>query len=550
MPLRNYQSACLDKSLERYQAGVNRQLAVMATGLGKAVLFATLRQHHGMTKRVMVLVHREELAAQAAQKIFHWNPGLLIGVEMAGKKARLYDTHVVASVPTLGRHGSERLKKFDPAEFDCIVSDEVHHSVSPQWTRVLHYFGLTEPGSPILSLGLTATPNRSDGLGLRKLFDEIVYNMGIDDGIREGFLVDLRCWRISTKTTLDDVRTTAGDFNEGDLAKTVNTPERNGMIVKAWAQHAWDKKSLVFTADIQHALDLAEAFKALGVPWAAVWGDDPDRSEKLRKHRAGEILGLCNCAVLTEGYDDPNIECIVLARPTKSSLLLTQMIGRGTRMPDGCQHISEVGEGKSDCIILDVVDTTSRHQLCTVPSLLGLPAQIDLKGAKYQEAKGKIERVAKEFPTANLADLRDLEKLDYLAQQISLFTVKYPPEVERLTELAWRKQGDGYVLPVMRERLTLARDLRDEWWVRGTLNGNAVEIHAQNLAGAFNAADREVLATGDRKPLVMRDARWHGQKPSEKQVALCRKLGIQIPAGASRGQVSARLDMHFGRAQA
>ena len=847
MPLRPYQSACLDKSLERYRAGCNRQLAVMATGLGKAVLFATLRSHHNFDKRVMVLVHREELAAQAADKIHRWNPGLMVGVEMAQSHAKGFDTHVVASVPTLGRRNSERMKQFDPANFDCIVSDECfpagttvdgrpienilvgdvvlsydessgcicnktvtcvfkrkapewmvvvniggfllhctechpiytdkgwkdaytlqrhdrcllvlppsgrfihttgvatynipkdgegvllerlsgpfrfpaqfrkdgedepevllgsdeieqpdapgrqstahegnpagdgpqtsdpwwkrnwphpfpvptsfvpwygmengvwgknisevrqwlsgsvqtglsersledrsggrrelswpsceanagyqegsiltwvgvdsvevqergsvgepdrlcpdgyvynlevegtntyfangvlvhncHHSTSPQWARVLDYFGLMQPGAPILSLGLTATPNRSDGIGLRKCFDEIVYDMGIDAGIREGYLVDLRCWRISTKTTLDEVRTTAGDFNEGDLAKTVNTPERNGMIVKAWAQHAKNKKSLVFTANVQHALDLAEAFKALGVPWAAVWGDDPDRAEKLRKHRAGiDLIGLCNCAVLTEGYDDPNIECIVLARPTKSSLLLTQMIGRGTRMPDGCQHMSDVGEGKSDCIILDVVDTTTKHQLCTVPSLLGLPVNIDLRGKTYKEAKQKIERVAAEFPTANLADLRDLEKLDYLATQFSMFQVKYPPEVERLTELAWRKQGDGYILPVMRERLTLCRDLRDEWWVRGSLNGKPLEIHAQNLAGAFNAADREVMASGDRRPLVMRNAHWHDQRPSEKQVALCRKLRLQIPAGATRGMVSAALDSHFGRA--
>ena len=550
MPLRAYQSQCLDKSLERYRAGVNRQLCVMATGLGKAILFATLRSHHGFEKRVMVLVHREELAAQAADKIHHWNPGLLVGVEMARSRTRGMDTHVVASVPTLGRHNSERLKQFDPAGFDCIVSDEAHHSTSPQWARVLNYFGLMSPGGSILSLGLTATPNRSDGIGLRKCFDEIVYDMGIDAGIHEGFLVDLRCWRISTKTTLDAVRTTAGDFNEGDLAKTVNTPERNGMIVKAWAQHAWDKKSLVFTANIQHALDLAEAFKALGVAAAAVWGDDPDRSEKLRKHRAGtELLVLCNCAVLTEGYDDPNIQCIVLARPTKSSLLLTQMIGRGTRMPEGCQHMSELGEnGKFDCIILDVVDTTSKHQLCTVPSLLGLPAQIDLRGKTYKEAKNRIERVAAEFPTANLADLRDLEKLDYLATQFSLFTVKYPPEIERLTELSWRKQGDGYVLPVKRERLTLARDLRDEWWVRGTLNGKLVEIHAQNLAGAFNVADREVMDSGgEQRQLVLRNARWHDQRPTDKQLGLCRKLNLLVPAEATRGMVSAALDAKLRR---
>ena len=539
--LRPYQVAALDKCKERYTAGVNRQLLVMATGLGKAVIFATLRSHMAWQKRMMVLCHREELAAQACEKIFHWNPALLVGVEMAGKKCRQYDTHVVASVPTLGRNGSERLKKFDPSEFDCIVSDECQHSTSPQWQRVLSYFGLMSPGGSILSLGLTATPNRSDGVGLRRCFDEIIFDMGIDVGIREGYLVDLRCWRISTKADLDSVRTLAGDFNEKDLAKTVNTPERNGMIVKAWAQHAWDKKSLVFTADIQHALDLAEAFKGLGVPAAAVWGDCPDRAELLRKHRTGELIVLTNCAVLTEGYNDPEIECIVLARPTKSALLLTQMIGRGTRQPEA------PGSAKQDCCVLDVVDTTSRHQLCTVPSLLGLPSNVDLKGAKYQEAKGKIERVAKEFPQANLADLRDLDKLDYLATQFSLFQVKYPPEVEKLTELAWRKQGDGYVLPVMRERLTLARDLRDEWWVRGTLNGKPVEIHSQNLAGAFNAADREIMASGDRKPLVLRSARWHKEPPSLKQLALCRRLSIEVLPGMTRREVSNRLDAHFGR---
>lgn len=211
--LRDYQKACLDKSLERYQQGVNRQLCVLATGLGKAVLFAALRAHHGFQKRVMVLVHREELAAQAADKLFTWNPGLTIGVEMSQRRAKLTDTHVVASVPTLGRHNSERIKRFDPAEFDCVVADECHHGVSPQWKRVLDHFGLIQPGGRILSLVMTATPNRNDGTGLRLLYDEVVFNYGIvsdpstgaPGGIDDGYLVNLKCWAISTKTNLDSV---------------------------------------------------------------------------------------------------------------------------------------------------------------------------------------------------------------------------------------------------------------------------------------------------------------------------------------------------------
>ena len=547
LSLRPYQLSSLEKCRERLAAGVNRQLLVMATGLGKACLFAALREQLGFQKKVMVLVHREELAAQGLDKITRWNPGLMCGVEMAARHAAPMDTHVVASVPTIGRSGSPRLAKFNPAEFDCIVSDEVHHAVSPQWTRVLTHFGLDVPGSSLLSLGLTATPNRSDGIGLRRLFDEIVYDMGIDAGIQQGYLVDLRCWRISTKTNLDAVHTRAGDFAQDELGKEVNTPARNSLIVKAWAMYAKGLSTVAFTVDVQHALDLAETFKALGVAAAAVWGEDPDRADKLLRHRAGEIDVLCNCAVLTEGYDDPGIRCIVLAKPTKSALLLTQLIGRGTRLPAGCGHISEVGPAeKSNCLILDVADLTAKHQLATVPSLLGLPKDLDLKGETYRNAKEKIERIANAFPTANLADLRNLEKLDTIAEQVKLFEVKYPAELSRLTELAWRQQGDGYFLPVERGRLTMAKDLIGEWWVRGTLAGQYIQLHSQNLAGAFNVADREVAKSGNRG-MYVRDAAWRQSGPSEKQKQLCQKLRIDIPVNATRGQVSAALDSYFSR---
>jgi superfamily II DNA or RNA helicase len=524
----------------------------MATGLGKAVLFAALRQSYGFERRVMVLVHREELAKQAAEKIHRWNPGLMIGIEMATSYAAPMDSFVVASVPTLGRRGSKRIEVFHPEEFDCIVSDEAHHVVSPQWKRVLDHFGLLQnQNHQCLSLGLTATPNRADGTGLRECFDEIVFDMGIDAGIRDGYLVDLRCWRVETTTGLDQVHTTAGDLNQGELADAVNTPERNLTIVKAWAKHAWDKRTLVFTVNVQHALDMAEAFKSLGIPAAAVWGEDPDRADKLKRMRNGELTVLCNCAVLTEGYDDPGIECVVLARPTKSALLLTQMIGRGTRLPDGFGNISEVGpNGKQNCCILDVADVTGKHRICSVPSLLGLPKNLDMKGETYRKVKGQLERVAEDFPTANLVDLKDLSKLDSITKQIELFQVKYPVEIKTLTELAWRQQGDGYWLPTEHGRLTLSKDLREEWWVRGTVSGKPIDIHAQNLAGAFNSADRAVLEAGGNKAFYARDARWRDIAPSEKQISLCRKLRLDIPAGATRGMVSAALDQHFAKRRA
>jgi superfamily II DNA or RNA helicase len=531
MHLRPYQSDFFQRVRERYDAGVTRQLGVLATGLGKAVLFAALREQMNFGKRIMVLVHREELANQAADKFQKWNPHLMVGVEMANRSSAPMDSLIVASVPTLGRKSSSRILKFHPADFDAVISDEAHHSTSPQWRNVLEYFGLLREGeSSILSLGLTATPNRSDGTGLRQNFDEIVFDMSIRKGIEDGWLVDLRGIRVSTKTNLDKVHSRAGDFAENELADEVNTTERNAVIVKEWMKEAYDQKTVAFTVNIQHALDLAAAFQKCGVKAEAIWGDDPDRARKLQMHKSNQLTVLCNCAVLTEGYDDPGIRCIVLAKPTKSALLYTQMIGRGTRLDDG----------KESCLILDVVDVTSKHSLVTMPSLLGMPANLDLKGKSVIKAKEQFERVAKEFPTADLSEVLDLSKLKSIAENISLFQVHYPPEIAQLSEDGWRKSGEGYMLAVNRDLLSIQKDLRDEYQIKGQINGVKVEYSAQNLSGAFNLAD--ALVPKEFGGLLKRDARWHQDSPTEKQIALCRILKIMVPNGATKGQVSAAID--------
>ena len=200
MQLRPYQSDCLHRSYEAYQRGTNRQLAVLATGLGKTAIASNLRSHHGFRGKALFLVHYETLAVQAANAMAKWNPGLHIGVEMAGSYADLEGLYspefIVASVPTLGRKNSDRIKRFNPADFDCIIQDEAHIGMAESFKRVYKHFGLLEPNPEgPLFLGITATPNRSDGQGLRELFDEIVFDMGIQKGIEEGWLCDIRAIR-------------------------------------------------------------------------------------------------------------------------------------------------------------------------------------------------------------------------------------------------------------------------------------------------------------------------------------------------------------------
>ena len=569
MHLRPYQERFFSAVREAKERGVNRQLGVLATGLGKACLFAALRTQLGFRKKIMVLVHHEELAAQAKDKLKRWNPDLRVGVEMAGQYANVDgifpDDFVVASVPTLGRKNSDRIRKFLPQDFSAIVSDEVHHAIAPQWKNVLAHFELLNPcETDILSLGLTATPNRSDGQGLRLLFDEIVFDMpimrsvdGTPGGIDTGYLSDILPLRIDGGAELDSVHSRAGDLAEDELADAVNTPKRNAVIVKEWMKHCFDQKTIVFTVDVQHALDLAEAFKAHVVAAEAIWGEDPLRHQKLADHRTGKIKVLCNCAVLTEGYDDWDVRCIIMARPTKSALLYTQMMGRGTRIPPDISNLLEARRDgvliqKDSFVLMDVVDNCGRHKgaLQTLPSLLGMPANLDLKGKSVMRAKEQCDRIAAEFPTANIQDIKSLDQLKSIAENIQLFTVNYPPEISKLSELAWRKSAEGYVLAVNRDLVTIMQDLRGDWVVRGRIGEKQAEISAQNMPGAFNAADRFILESGGVKGYLVRDARWKQDSPTPAQLRLCRTLKINVPPGATKGMVSAAIDQVYMKRRA
>lgn len=541
MELRDFQSDCLARSKAAYDRGVLNQLAVLATGLGKTAIAANLRRNHGFSGKVMMLVHMDQLAQQAAKAMHAWNPGAWVGVEMASRFSGPMDQFVVASVPTLGRKGSERIKRLDPAEYSAIVQDEAHIGMADSFKRVYDHFGLLDRSrTGTLFLGITATPNRNDGQGLKALFDEIVFDMGIRSGIETGWLCDIRAMRVSGHGDLSDVGTRGGEFIEKELATAVNTPERNAIVVKEWAKHAWQRRTICFTANVQHALDLAATFEAHSINAKAVWGEDPERQPKIDAHKSGAYPVICCAQLLGIGYDDPYVSCIVLAAPRKSFVRYAQEVGRGTR----------IAEDKDDLLVLDVCDTASKHDLCTVSSLLGLPKDLDLRGEKFTKAREQLERVAAEFPTANIADLRNLDELKTMAEHIQLFKVAYPPEVSRLTELAWRKQGDAYVIPVGRERITVSADLLGEWWVRGKMNGSEVAIPSQNLAGAFNAADRAILDGGGVKVLLTRDAPWRRRPASAKTMDVLLRHKIPVPIDITQEQASARLDAHFAKMRA
>jgi superfamily II DNA or RNA helicase len=547
MKLRPYQEDALRVSRERYQEGVTRQLISLPTGTGKTVIFASLPQYYGdLPGKQVVLIHREELAHQAFEKLQKCNPDFRVGLEMGDSSVNPLDCDVVvASVPTLGKEGNPRLQKFDPAVWRKIVCDEAHHSIAPSYKNVFRHFGVLDDGlcgdgqdrSGRLLLGVTATPNRGDKQGLGLVYDEIVYQMSILDAVRDGWLADIRGIKVRTNSSLDGVRTRAGDFALNDLEDAVNNEERNHLIAQAWCKYGDGRQTLVFAVDIEHAKQLAATFQAYGVSAEAIWGDDPYRKEKLEMHRDGKLTVLTNCNVLTEGYDDWRIGCIVMARPTKSQLLFVQMAGRGTRIPEGVDNLkSWIDSGravaKRDCLLIDIVDNTSKHSLVTLPTIFGMTPKIDLKGASVLNAVKQFEEAKLEYPDVDFQNLEAIDELDTYTELVDLFTIKWPPEVEEHSKFAWHKVDDSnywMTLPT-REQVYVKSNLLDKWETGGTINKTPfVEKGLNSLQEAFRVADQYLKTLGHEMiALLRRKSSWHKHPMTDAQRKLIIRKAKQL----------------------
>ena len=528
--------------------GKRRQLIVLPTGTGKTCVFCALPTFMHATRRVLILVHREELADQAADKVRKWNPAVSVAVEMADRRASQTDSVVVASVQTL-RKGSARLLALNPADFDLIITDEAHHATADSYTSIYEHFGVLSENSSILHVGVTATPNRADGKGLSEVFTEISYSMGILDAINQGWLANIRGYRVQTGQSLDGVKSRCGDFATDDLANAVNNEPRNEIIVKHWLELAEQRTTLAFCVDIAHAKAVAQSFRDHGVASEAVWGDDPLRASKLADLHEGKIKVLCNCAVLTEGFDEWKIGCVIMARPTKSQLLFVQCCGRGTRIPEGINNLLEARAAgirieKEDCILLDVVDSY-KQSLVTLPTLFGLGERLDMQGKTITAALERFEEVQEEHPNADLSEAPALDKLESYAESIDLFSMKWADEVLEGSTMQWHRAPDGhYVLRTKTRRIEVFEDLLQKWNVKVQMGDRAaIKGNLRDLPDAFAFAENYVR---DRCPeettLVKREARWHKDLASDAQIKCLRRFRIPIKMGLTKGEAQLALN--------
>lgn len=613
--LRPYQEECLVAIQEALDRGVGRVGVSLPTGSGKTTIFGELleriRPPSQTRRRVLILVSSVQLATQTAQYISKRFPGLWVEIEQGQKfRACGYADVTVATWQTLiskernTEHGLEqlRLEKFDPACFKVVIVDEAHHAASQSWRLILNHFdprvrveGEEQiqstkspsghgPHPPII--GFSATFSRHDGLSLGSVFEEIVFHKDVLDLIDEEWLSPLRFTSIQASIPLDSVKISGGnsgaDFSTASLASAINTPPINTLIVRTWLSRtqgdtgpgsssphvAHRSRTLVFAVNIQHVYDLTAEFCKAGIDARALVGSTSahERRALLEAFANGEFPVLVNCAVLTEGADIPSIDCVLLARPTLSRNLFSQMIGRGMRLSPQT--------GKKDCLILDLVGSCSKGLVCA-PTLFGLDPLEPLNETTLEELRDRsnddqacqqdpewMQPHLPQSPThLRFIDWESAKSLHEAMKAKSLFT----SSIEPYTSNAWIDCGDDtYVIDVPPNRgfakveRQLDSSLQGSWVVHFTprnMDGDEARaanpfhsrgfrsaspyrrprkvLSAETLEQAIHGADTYIAKhilrnSGLMRSLLSRHAQWRQTPASSRQRAFVEKrLGLR-----------------------
>jgi superfamily II DNA or RNA helicase len=374
--LRPYQIKAVEAATAPNEA-VWRRLVVMATGGGKTLVFSEIiNRALKPGQRALVLAHREELLDQAKAEIEAYVPGVQVEIERAEHRASREGSDENARSVVVGSVASmrgNRLKTWDRDTFDLVIIDEAHHGAAASYRAIVEHFGCMNEARRTPLIGVTATPVRSDKVGLDVIFQEISSDHNIRELIEQGYLCKICAISVETDTDIRDVGMFGGDFIGSQLEDAVDTDERNALIVASWQKYSSDRPTIVYAAGVDHAQDIAAMFRnAIGVTAECVWGGMGTEARKrtLARYASGETQVLTNYAVLSEGFNEPKTSCIILARPTTSTLIVAQAIGRGTR-----NH-----SRKSNCLVIDVIDVIGNKKIVSAASLAGMPPKFNARG--------------------------------------------------------------------------------------------------------------------------------------------------------------------------
>lgn len=526
-----YQREAVGAIQAAYREGVRRPALSAATGSGKTIMFAKVIEESA--ERALVIAHRKEIIEQAAQKVGYVIDPADVGIVMADRNQ--FDAPVVvASIQTLTN--PRRLARL--GQFGLVVIDEAHHAASPSYVDVLGRLGVGA-GLGTKALGVSATWDRADGLGMDHVFDRIVYTVGIEHLIATGHLADIRALTIETQLDTSGVPDNGGgDFNAEALSRRIVDSDYADTLAHAVVQHAANRISLVFAPNVRTADLFRDALRDAGIAAESVNGETPrhDRERIVADLRAGRVRAVVNCGVFTEGTDLPIVDCVVMGRPTRSRALYQQMAGRGLRRYPG----------KTECLILDLVGNATRLPLQTAASLLGRTpkdgtaeitsfrqwiAEPELHGSPVSgpgpEVKGVLGQAF--MQSAQAVELVDRDRLAWAQMDIATFSL--PAGEQGQVVLRQDPRGTYEVLQFGRDRSR--REL-----------GSGLDIgYAQGVAEAF------VMEAG-AETLVDPNATWRKRKApaTDKQRAALDRWRIPYEPEITKVEASDLLDRAITRA--
>ena len=441
-------------------------LVVAPTGCGKTQIGCAVASDRNRAGRIMWVAHREELINQAAERLRQFCPGRKVGIEMAEQSTHtgLFKAEdiVVATFQTLMSNG--RIDKFKPKDFGLLVQDEAHRATCDSMRSIAKHFNQAK------LLGLTATPNRTDEVALGEVFETVAFAWDYHDAREKGWLVPVKTKGVVIEALdLSQVRIRGGDYVEADLIKAL--AKRDDILYQCALaiRHLEKAKTLIFCSGGDHAESLSSILAAEGLTSAVVTGGTPkeDRRDILKKFEAGEIDCLCNCAVLTEGYDCPSIQRIVMARPTTSDLLYRQMLGRGCRVLPGVLAGHEFAEPDERIAAIAASDKPSVEIIDLVPrqsQFQPITAVTALAGQALDEEAEAAAKITQQSPEAMEID----EALAAARQQIAMQEREARVEMERLARAQIKLSGQVRftTLPDY-EKLLSVKKRREPGWFRG-----------------------------------------------------------------------------------
>jgi superfamily II DNA or RNA helicase len=521
--LRPYQVEAKAAVLSAWEARRNRQMVVLPTGAGKTILFsAIIDELRG--QRGLVIAHRDELIDQAREKLLMVDPGAQVGI-VKGARNQVYAQTLVASIQTVSR--PERLAALKAAGgVDYVIVDECHHAGARTYVEALKGLGCFD-STPVL--GVTATPIPGDR-HLAAVFPETAYSLDLLDLIDDGYLAPPVGVRVKVQADLGGVKLSkgTGDFDAGDLGRALIAAEAHEAAAHAYVAHAADRRCIVFVPTVELAQLTAEAFRRMGIPAESISGQTPrgERHALYRRLRSGETRVVTNAMLLTEGFDEPLVDAVMIARPTKSAVLYRQMVGRGLRL----------APGKDDCKVIDLVDASRRTSLYGIGTMMGVPdSAID--------GRTSLTKARREAAGGDGAEFRDLDgDVQVEAAQVDLMA--------RFRWVPFRRRGGGgaYAADLGERGLLLlmenvsedveGRDERERWTAGLVANAGRERLtESLTLEWAQGVAEDHARDLGAGREPWSRPS-WRGSPSQPDQRDLARSLGVRVGNAWTAGQVA------------